>query len=78
LASVIGSLKRRGPALPAQRDYRRDLAQLREDALVTNVAGVNDQLASAEHFDRFGSQQAVGVGDDPDRPRTSHRPTRPA
>jgi hypothetical protein len=36
-----------------------------------DVAGVNDVFGSAQGFERFGSKQAVGVGNDADEDGSS-------
>lgn len=49
--------------IAADRGDRGDLAEGVEDVGVANVAGVEDVVDTGEGGERFGAQQAVGVGD---------------
>src|SRR5581483_6768516 len=50
----------------AHRGDRRDPAELAQDVGVADVAGVYDGIAAAQEVERFGAQQAVGVGNEAD------------
>src|SRR5712692_4140804 len=43
---------------------RRDGAELRQQLLAADVAGVEDVIDTAEGVEHLGAQEAVGVGDD--------------
>jgi|SRR5271166_3160900 len=77
--AAIGSLNRRGPALPAvsRRGGRPGVSivvaahgahrsypkQLIENAAIADVTGVHDVISSVEKIPRCGPQQSVRVGD---------------
>jgi len=52
-----------GVDVAADGSYRRDLRECFEDFGCADVAGVEDAVGTAQGFDGFGTQEAVGVGD---------------
>ena len=44
----------------------RDLSQCLEDIGASDVARVQDELATTERLERFGANETVGVGDQPE------------
>jgi len=55
----------------ANRGHGRDECKLVENFRIADIARVNDVLRSAQCFERFRPQQAVGVGDDADEDGSS-------
>jgi len=53
-----------GVDVAADGGDRGELAQGTENARVADISGVEDVVDSAQRGERFGAQQAVGVGDD--------------
>ena len=52
--------------IAAHRKNRRNRAKPIEDRALAHVAGVDDQVRSAQRIERLRPQQAVGIGDDAD------------
>jgi len=53
-------------------DQRRHRAELFEDLRLADIAGVEDQVGSAESRQRLRTHEAVGIGDQADDVRVDH------
>jgi len=53
-----------GIDVAANSSHWSDLAEAVEDARVVDIAGVQDMVDAGEFGDGFGTEEAVGVGDD--------------
>ena len=52
--------------VPADSAHRSDALERFQNSYVTDVATVNDQLRLPKHIQGFGSNEAMGIGDEAD------------